>query len=614
MSIDIKKKLKKAANRSFLSKDFEAFRTELIQHARTFYPDKIQDFSESSVGGLLVDMAASVGDNLSFYLDHQFRELDPSTAVEIDNITAHLKNAGVEIYGATPSSVELTYTFDVDAEKTSKGYRPNIKNMPVLLQGNVIESEDGITFTTTSDIDFAEKDGDGNFICSYIVKELDANKNPTYFTVSRSVMATSGLQAVESFPIPDIHVPFRTITLANNNVSTIMSVKDSEGDEYFHVTSLSQDTVFSSTKNMQIDSNLVTNNLEIIPAPKRYIKTTDPSTKITTIQFGAGDSETLDDDVLPDPSELSLDLYGKNNFPRFSIDPNSLLKTQTLGMSPRGTSITITYRYGGGLSHNVTSNSINNISSLLMEFRNSINPTGALRVRQTLTVTNKESAVGGSAAPTIEDLRQLIPVARQSQSRVVTREDLLARLYTMPAQFGRVYRASIAPNTINPLSAILYIISLDSSGNMALAPDSLKKNISKYLNEFRLISDALDVLDAQIINYGVKYSVILTQDVNKTQTLQNINNRIADALQNKYFQIDQPLILDDITNIIINSDNVISLVDLKVYPIVNSIEDRVYSSTSFPFGRSTKNGIIFGPKGSIFELKFPENDIIGTAS
>ena len=149
---------------------------------------------------------------------------------------------------------------------------------------------------------------------------------------------------------------------------------------------------------------------------------------------------------------------------------------------------------------------------------------------------------------------------------------------------------------------------------MVTAPDALKKNLSKYLNEFRLISDAIDVLDTQIINFGVKYSVIVTQSVNKVQVIQNINNRIANALQNKYFQIDQPLIIDDVTNLIINTDFVISLSELQIFPIVGTVEERTYSSTTFPFDRSTKNGIIFGSGGSIFELKFPENDIIGAAS
>lgn len=614
MSVDVKKKLKKASSRNFLAKDFESLRTDLIQHARTYFPTKIQDFSESSVGGLLVDMAASVGDTLSFYLDHQFRELDPMKAVEPDNIRTHLQNAGVEIYGATPATVELTYSFDIDAMATKDGYQPNINSLPVLLQGNEVSSVDGIVFTTTEELDFAKKDINGNLTCNYVVKETDANGIPVQYTVSKKVLATSGEQAIETFSIPDEHVPFRVLSLSNDNVSTIMSVKDTDGDEYYEVSSLSQDTVFTAVANTQSDANTVTDNLEITPAPKRYIKSMNPATRRTSIQFGAGNADTLDDDVLPDPSDLSLDLYGKKNFTRFSIDPNSLLQTQTLGMAPRNTTLTVTYRYGGGLSHNVTSNTITNLNSILLEFRQSPQPTSALLVRQTLKVNNEESAVGGSAPPTIEDLRQLIPVARQSQARMVTREDVLSRLYTMPAQFGRVFRASIGPNPQNPLSAILYVMSLDGDGNMATAPDTLKKNLSKYLNEFRLISDAIDVLDAQVVNYGVKYSVIVDQNANKTQVIQSVNSNIADILQRKYFQIDQPLVLDDITNIIINTDSVISLTDLRVYPIVGTVEERVYSSTTFPFGRSTKNGIIFGPPGSIFELKFPEFDIVGAAT
>ena len=614
MGINVKKKIKKSFNRTFLSKDFEAFRSELIQHARIFFPDKIQDFSESSVGGLLVDMAATVGDSLSYYLDHQFRELDPVKAVEPDNLRTHLQNAGVDIFGATPASVILKFSFDVDAQQTASGYRPNIKNLPVVLQGTTVKSLEGITFTTVEDLNFAETDINGIYLCDYTVKATNGTGIPISYSVNREVEAASGLQVTETFTIPNTHVPFRKITLANENVSIVTSVTDSEKETYYEVKSLSQDTVFIETRNTQSDELLVSSNLEIIPAPKRYIKSFDPTTKLVTLQFGAGDAETLEDDILPDPSELALPLYGKKNFPRFSIDPNSLLQTHTLGMAPRGTTLTVTYRHGGGLTHNVTSNSITEVSSLLLEFRQAVNPSGALGVRQTMAVVNESQAVGGSVAPSLDELRQLIPIARQSQSRMVTREDLLARIYTMPAQFGRIYRASISPNPVNPLAALLFIVSLDRDGNLINAPDTVKKNLSMYLNEFRLISDALDVLDTQIMNFGVRYSVIVAPSANKMQLLQNINNRLSTALQRKYFQIDQPIIIDDITNVIINTDDVISLVDLRVFPRVGGVEDRQYSTSVFPFERSTKNGIIFGPPGSLFELKFPENDLIGTAS
>lgn len=69
--------------RRYLAKDFDAYRAEMFQHARTFLGDQIKDLSESGLGGLVIDMCALVGDSLSFYLDHQFNELDVNTAVEI---------------------------------------------------------------------------------------------------------------------------------------------------------------------------------------------------------------------------------------------------------------------------------------------------------------------------------------------------------------------------------------------------------------------------------------------------------------------------------------------------------------------------------------------------
>lgn len=611
--IKVKNKIRKAANRTYLAKDFEAFRSELLEHARIFFPDKIQDFSEPSVGGLFLDMAAAVGDSLSYYLDHQFRELDPQLAVEPSNIKTHLRNAGVKIFGAAPATVTVKFTFDVNAQLFAGGYRPDLNNLPVVLSGTKVKSLEGVIFSTVDDLDFAERDLIGNLVHQYVVKTVDTNNIPLIYTMTAVVDAVSGEQATETFTIPDTHVPFREISLSNENVSTVISVKDSGGEDYYEVKSLTQDSVFSSLKNDFPDYELVPRMLEIIPAPKRFITKHDPTTRLTTLQFGSGDAETLDNDIIPDPSDLALPLYGKTNFSRFTIDPNSLLQTHTLGIAPRGTTLTIMYRYGGGLAHNVASDSINELEDLILEFRQTVNPGGALRVRQTMAVNNDSPAAGGSAPPTLSDLQQLIPAARLSQDRVVTKEDLLARLYTMPAQFGRIYRAAVGRNPINPLSSILFLVSLDRSGALVAAPDSLKKNISTYLNEFRLISDAVDILDTRVINFGIRYTVIVAQNVNKIQILKQINNALAAALRRKYFQINQPLVVDDITNIIINTDFVVSLTRLQIFPRAGTVEDREYSSFTLPIEDNTKNGMIFGPDGSIFEMKFPSDDIIGSA-
>ena len=319
MAINTKKKIRKKINRNFLAKDYDAIKSDLLRNARIFFPDKIQDFSEPSVGGLLLDMAASIGDSLSFYLDHCFSEMDPTRAVEEDNIRMHLANAGMQPPGAAPSSVILTVTIVVPAEKINHEYFPKFSALPVILEGTVFSGA-GINFTVTEDIDFAKKDPQGFFIAKYSVRTTGANGVPVDFDVSMDVLTVSGTQTTEEFSFGD-HLPFPEITLGQPNVSTILSVTDSEGEEYYQVESLSQDNVFIAVDNRTDDYDQVSSNLEMIPAPRRFVTETSVSQRTTTIKFGSGDAEVDDDDILPDPSEVAFELFGKKSFQYLCIIP-----------------------------------------------------------------------------------------------------------------------------------------------------------------------------------------------------------------------------------------------------------------------------------------------------
>jgi hypothetical protein len=615
----IKKKIKKEQNRTFTARDFESLRSQLLDSARTYFPDKIQDFSEPGVGGMFLDFAATVGDSLNYYLDHSFKELDPSQAVESDNIITHLRNAGVEIVGAAPATVDLTFSFNVPSEEINIAavgtgvYQPKRSALPVILAGTSAASFSGINFYTTDDIDFSETDENGNLICEFIVASVNADGSPATFTVSRKVNAVSGTEITESINIPDTFVPFREITLAEKSITTILSITDSDSNTYYEVSSLSEDTAFLKIKNPFSDAAQIRNYMQVISIPYRFLKRYDPTTQLLTLRFGSGNASTLDDDIVPDPSELSLNLFGKPVVTKFSIDPQSLLNTQTLGISPRGTQLTIRYRYGGGLDHNVPSNSIETIENLSISFRNNPSASDANLARQTIVVTNEDPARGGNPAPTLQELQTRIISARKSQKRVVTREDLLARIYTLPSEFGRVYRAAVTDNPINPGSALLYVVSRNADGSLGVSPDTLKKNISIYLNELRLIGDAVDILDAKIINFKINYSVIVSDNANKSQVITNINVALSEAMGIKYFNINQPIIADDIINIIINSDFVISLSELSITPLTGIVEDRTYSSATFAFEQTQITGAILPDQGSIFELKYPDFDIVGTA-
>lgn len=614
----VNKQIKKQRKRSYLARDFDSFRAELYDYAKTYFGDSIADFSEASVGGLFLDMAASIGDNLSFYLDHQFRELSWDTAVETKNIVNHLRLAGVKQPGVSSSVVDVTFSMVCPAEISNGEYIPKISILPTIGEGTVLGS--GATnFTTTEPLYMWETDRTGSLIAKVTVHETDDNGNPISFLVEKNIICVSGKIAEQSFVINDIHQPFRKIILGNRDITEIISIVDAGGNEYYEVESLAQDTVYRGILNLDEDQNLVKKNLEIIPATHRFIKNIDPTSRIVTIQFGSGDADSMDDDIIPDPSDLSVPLYGKKTFSRFSIDPNSMLKTQTLGISPKNTTITVKYRHGGGPTHNVSPDAIKRINTIYISWPLLPMPTAEETVdmrdlRNSMTVTNDLYAAGGSEPPGIEDLRAQIPAIRTSQSRIVTKDDLLARIYTLPADFGRVFRAGIRQNPNNPLAAELYIICKDQGGQLSVAPDALKKNLRKYINEFRLISDAIEILDAQVINLKVEFSVVVDPNYQKNTVIQKIISKLKPILDLKMYQIDQPIIMTALMNTVINTPGVLSLTGLELNCMRGIVDDRLYSDVSFNVTQNTAKGLVVGPAGSIFEIRYPNHDIIGNAT
>jgi len=613
-SRNIKKKLKQQRPRSFLNKDFEAFRAELVTYARTYFSEEIQDFSEASMGGLFLEMAAYVGDVMSFYLDHQFNELDIETAVEDRNVERLVRSAGVKIKGASPASADVDFSIVVDAKTSNNKRVPISSHLPIITAGTLLSSNTGITFELTENLDFNKRNVAGDLLASVIVDETNSNNQPTRFKLKMTGLCTSGKTIEENFSIGADLKPFRTITLSSENVSDIVSVTDTEGNEYYEVEALTQDTVFTRVRNDGADNDLVSDNLELLPAPYRFISTTDRSTGLTTIRFGSGDGESLDDDIIPDPSEVSLPLFGqKKTLSRFTLDPNSLLGARTLGISPRSTTITVRYRAGGGISHNVGVGSITQISNLLNKFSSGTPSSVVSSVRASLVVSNTAPAAGGESELTLNELRSTALAFRNSQSRIVTKQDLIARVYTMPSNFGRVFRLGIIQNRNNPLATTVAIISRNASGQLVVSPDTLKKNLRTYLNEFRLISDAIDIIDASVINVGIRYSIVVDPSSSKETTIQRVNTSLKKYMDVTNFQIDQPIMISDLVNLILNTDGVISQVGIQIVSLAGTVSGRSYSPQTINIAEATSRGIIVPPAGGIFEMRFPSDDIIGKA-
>lgn len=603
---------KQIRQRNYLNKDFDGFRSDLEVYIRKYFPNIIKDISPNGLAGMFVDLASYVGDVQSFYLDHQFLELDATTAIEPKNIEALLKEAGVPIVGASPAVVSATISLIVPAEVSVNGaYVPQTSVMPIIYEGSTCIAGNSTVFEMVETIDFSELNIAGELLADVSIEDRDGNNNPTSFRLSRDAVCVSGVRATESFSV-DGFESFKRITLSKDSVTQVISVRDNFGNTFYEVGSLTEDSVFKVLANPGYDNDVVKKVLQLVPAPYRFIREMSLQTRLTTLTFGGGDATSLEDDIVPDPSEYALPLYGKTNFGRFSLNPSKLLQTMTLGTIVPNSTVSVTYRYGGGLAHNIPEENIRDFVTLNFSYPRSPNSQSSSAVTKTIGITNRKAARGGEDAPTLDELKLTIPEYKASQERIVTSADVLARVYTLPAELGRAFRAAIIPNLSNPNSSILYIICRNSEGQLAVATDTLKKNLQTYLNNYRFVSDAIDILDTRVVNFQIQYRITVDPQLNRKIVLQNINTKLKAYFNVKNFDINQPINISDLQNVIYNNQGVISVQMVKIINIFGVVGGNTYSDAEYDINSNTKNGIIYPPNGGIFELRYKDDDIQGT--
>ena len=600
--------LKSVKQRSFYGRDFDALRSDLVEYAKTYFPDSIQDFSDPSVGGLFLDMAAHVGDVMSFYLDHQFNELNIDTAVQTKNIEKLLKSAGIKNRSTAPSIVEIDFYLTVPAITDINDnivVDPDV--LPTILSGTAIESNSGVVFELMEDLDFSKQIFD-EYTHERIVNidDLDADLNPNSYIIMMTGICVSGETRTKTIDAGSFE-QFKKITITDTDINEILRVTDTSGNEYYEVEYLSQDIVFKAVQNKKYDYDVVSDNLELLPAPYRFTRELARVSGLTTMTFGSGNAMTLDTDYIPDPSEFAIPMYGKTIMSRQSIDPNNMLSTSTLGMSPYNTSLSVVYRKGGGLSHNVPASTIKTVKKLLIMYNRDSTTYNNFNIKTSLNVINMSQARGGEDRPTINELRFEYKGHQNSQSRIVTKNDLLTRVYTLPTNFGRVFRAGLSNTTSNLFSTQLYIISRDSQGKLISSSDSLKKNLEVYLNQYRLITDAIDILDAFVVNIGIEYEILSDGIVNKNSIVENINKKIKSLFDIKKWHLDMPINKTNIEMLITTTDGVIAL---NYCTILNKTGSG-YSSFNLDIDKNTSGKFLVGPPGSIFELKSATDDIAG---
>jgi hypothetical protein len=379
--------------------------------------------------------------------------------------------------------------------------------------------------------------------------------------------------------------------------------------------------VFDASVNTDTTDNAdVPYILKWVTVPRRFSTDWDPTTNLTSLVFGSGDGQSFDDELVPNLADLALPLQGRRTFSSFAIDPQNFLKTRSLGLSPYNTTLTVTYRVGGGPQTNVPAGSIKTVSNALLDFSTtSLDPVKKGAVANSLECLNVKKTDGGAPAETISEIKANSAAFFAAQNRVVTREDYIARILTLPAKFGKPDKVYVKRNGINPLAIDVHVLARDVNNHLQLASTNLKENIRTYLTPFRMITDGINILDAKIINLRVRFGVVVSPKMNRTEVLAKCLSTVQDYFSVDGQQIGHPVVVSELAANLQAVQGVISVYELVFSNVIGNAQlpgsqvTLPYSLTRFDVSHARQNEIIYCPQDSIFEVKYPMIDIQGVA-
>ena len=553
----------------YINREFSDFRTQLVEYAKQYFPDSYNDFSATAPGTMFIEMAAYVGDVLSFYQDTQLQETFLQHAKNPQNLYTLAYMMGYRPKVTTASEVDLEVTQELDP--ISGGDTPDWDQALFISGGAVVGATDSndTTFIIDNSIDF-------KFSSSYdptevTITTIDSGTNlPSVFQLKKKVKAYSGTvnTVIETVGSAE---KFKTVEIEDANIIRILDITDADGNVYHEVPFLGQDTIFVEQNNDSTYNDLVKSSLQLQKVPRRFV-TRFTSTGVLQIQFGAGVISADDETFLPDPTLLTK--FGSQdqvNAIDIAYDPSNVLFTRTYGLAPSNTSLTIRYLTGGGKD-----------------------------------------------GDTVEELRQNALRSYAEQSRTVTEDDYTVRALAMPPQFGSIAKAYVTRELLansdrsvldkNPLALSLYTLAYDVDGKLVNASSALKTNLRTYLSQYMMVTDALDIKDAFVVNIEVKYEVLSLPNYATREVLTRCTEVLKDYFKTSKRNINQPLNLSEVYTVL---DKVRGVQTVKSV-VVKNLAGGNYSSFAYDTEGATKDNVVYPSYDPcIFEVKFPDLDIKG---
>jgi len=638
----------------YINKDFNSFKDALLQYAQTYFPNSYKDFSAASPGTMFIEQAAYVGDVLSYYGDYQLKESLINYASERKNILALANYLGYKTKPTKSATTILDVYQLIPSIKLNNEYVPDETYALSLREHMQVVNSAGINYITVDPIDFSVNTKGSPRESTIYTR--DSYGIPQFFLLKKSVKAIAGKIVNANFNINSA-TPYLNITLSESNVVDILDVRDSDNNRWYQVDYLAQDLIFTEEDNLNVyDGSLFVYNTEV-PKLIKSLKTSRKftvnvtSNNITYLQFGPGTDSMSDEIIYPSQELVGVGLQNIRNL-NLAYDSSKLLNTNSMGQAPSNTTLNVTYVIGGGILSNCASDDIKTIVSVQYTTDESgFTPSQQSliqTIKNSLRVTNPLPATGGANEESNDEIRQNALAYFSTQNRAVTASDYISRIYNLPARFGTIAKAHVVTNSnlnvninnfvsgfnnyddqvtlfnnatenyfrkvnydiSNPFSINLYVLSYDSNKNLTTINEALIYNIRKYLEKYKLMTDGINIIDGYIINFGVDFKISVFNNFNKRDVLNTCIKKVKDFFIIDKLSFNQPINISQLELEIAKTEGVQSVIDITFKNL--TIDDGVYSPYEYNFQQATLNKIIYPSLDpSVFEIKYPDNDIRG---
>ena len=627
---------------NYLSKTFSDFRQNFIEFAKAYYPNSYADFNEASPGMMFIEMASYLGDVLSFYIDNSFKENLLQYAEEPENIITIAQFLGYKPRLISPATTEVTLTTIVPATLVGQTWVPDSRFLLKLKAGTIFSTNEAVSipFRLEEDVNFSAITEEDYYAIDYV------DNRPSSFLVTATGRVVSAVEKEVSVNIGSAQ-KFSKVLLPDEAIIGITSVVDSYGNDWYEVDYLAQDIIMDELE-------IVSNNQEGLMPPsglrfkkiaRRFVTRTNRDLR-TELVFGSGESTDSDVDMLVDSRQVANAQYGttiKQNVSNLAINNFNFLNSTAFGLAPANTTLTIKYLVGGGVSSNVNSETITKVTSVILandiSDYNSSEITAYNAAVDSLVVLNPSPATGGGSGESADEIRENALAFFNAQSRIVTKEDYVVRAYALPAKYGTIAKVfalkdeqlslitNLPPstsdipttntyvvNSVRPTAVNLYTLGYNSSEKLTTLNTATKENLAKYLDKYRMITDDINILDAFVINIGVQFDITVFRNYNIKDVLARSIDAVNEFFDINKWNINQPIIMADLYYQIGLVEGVQTVKDVRIFNKYQFQDGADYRPYRYNIAEATINGIVYPSLDpSIFELRYPQNDIIGNA-